>query len=66
MLYLSTKYNTKLLPQLSRMKPGSRVVSHQFGIKGIKPEKIVRLKSSDGHEHRLLLWTAPIEAALVK
>lgn len=60
MLYLSTKYNTKLIPQLSQMKPGSRVVSHQFGMTRVKPDRIVSMKSHDGHEHTLLLWKVPL------
>jgi SAM-dependent methyltransferase len=61
-LYLSTKYNTNLIPQLSRMKPGSRIVSHLFGIKGVKPHKVVLLDSQeDPHKHTLYLWTTPLE-----
>jgi SAM-dependent methyltransferase len=61
-LYLSTKYNTSLVPQLSRMKPGSRIVSHLFGIKGVKPRKVVLLNSQeDSHKHALYLWTTPLE-----
>ena len=61
MLYLSTRYNTRLIPQLDRMKPGSRIVSHLFGMKGLKPDKVVRAESKeDGRKHALLLWTVPL------
>jgi SAM-dependent methyltransferase len=60
-LYLSTRYNTRLIPQLDRMKPGSRVVSHLFGIKGVRPDKVIRTASeADEHKHTLLLWTTPL------
>jgi SAM-dependent methyltransferase len=61
-LYLSPKYNTRLLPQLDTLKPGSRIVSHQFEIRGVKPERIVQFDSrDDGRRHTLYLWTTPLE-----
>jgi precorrin-6B methylase 2 len=61
-LYLTREYNQRLLPQLAQLKPGSRIVSHMFGIRGIKPEKVIQLVSrEDGRKHALYLWTAPIE-----
>jgi tRNA G37 N-methylase Trm5 len=60
-LYLSTRYNTKLVPQLNRMKPGSRIVSHLFGIKGVKPDRVIQVPSkADKRKHALLLWTTPL------
>ena len=62
-LYLSTKYNTRLLPQLNQTKPGTRVVSHLFGIKGVKADKSVEVTSkADRHKHKLLLWKTPLKA----
>jgi precorrin-6B methylase 2 len=61
-IYLSTKLNARLLPQLKTLKPGSRVVSHQFGISGVKPDKVEQFKSrDDGRTHTLYLWTAPFK-----
>lgn len=61
MLYLSTKLNTRLLPQLAKLKPGSRIVSHQFGIHGVKPDKVVEyISRDDGRKHTLYLWTVPL------
>ena len=61
-LYLSTKYNTRLIPQLNQAKPGTRIVSHLFEIKGIKADKSVEVTSRlDQHQHRLLLWTTPLQ-----
>jgi SAM-dependent methyltransferase len=61
-LYLGTSFNKRLLPQLAKLEPGSRIVSHQFGIPGVKPQKTVRLRSKeDPHVHVLFLWTAPLD-----
>lgn len=60
-LYLSTRYNTRLVPQMSKLKPGARVVSHLFGIESVPPDKIITVLSKhDRHEHKLLLWTMPM------
>ena len=62
MLYLSTKYNARLVPQLDRLRPGSRIVSHLFEIPGIKPDRVVTVKSKvDGRIHNMFLWTTPLK-----
>lgn len=61
-LYLLPELNVKLLPQLNRMKPGSRVVSHLHGMKGIKPKETLRyLSREDNVEHVIHLWTVPLK-----
>jgi len=61
-LYLLPRLNVKLLPQLAKLKPGARIVSHEFPIAGIRPDRIVRYRSrEDGVEHALYLWTAPLK-----
>jgi SAM-dependent methyltransferase len=61
-LYLSSSYNARLRPQLAALRPGARVVSHQFGIAGVPAARIVGLTSrDDGQHHTLLLWRAPLE-----
>jgi len=60
-LYLGPKFNTRLLPQLEKLKPGSRIVSHQFGVRGVKPDKIIRIRSEeDPHTHVIYLWKTPL------
>lgn len=50
----------ELLPQLQRMKSGSRIVSHEFTFPDIPPEKVIELRSSeDDAVHRVYLWTLP-------
>jgi precorrin-6B methylase 2 len=61
-LYLLPRLNVKLIPQLEKLKPGSRIVSHDFRMKGVAPEKTVTLTSEeDQAEHKIFLWTAPIQ-----
>jgi SAM-dependent methyltransferase len=61
-LYLLPELNVKLIPQLEDLKPGSRIVSHDFRMKGVKPRAFWRLDSEeDGSEHKIYLWTAPLE-----
>jgi outer membrane protein assembly factor BamB len=60
-LYLLPRLNAKLLPQLQKLKPGARIVSHQFPMEGIRPHRVVRFVSKeDNIEHALYLWVAPL------
>ncbi len=64
-LYLLPQMNEKLVPQIEKMKPGSRVVAHDFGIKGYKPADVVRMESTeDESRHAVLLYTTPLEKQL--
>jgi SAM-dependent methyltransferase len=55
-LYLSSGVNRQLEPKLRReLRPGARIVSHQFGIGRWVPDRTVR--ASDGTD--LFLWTVP-------
>ena len=58
-LYLFPEVNERLAPMLRRtLKPGSRVVSHDFLMgDDWKPEKEVRVKDDKGDEHSVYLWT---------
>jgi SAM-dependent methyltransferase len=60
-LYLLPSLNVKLIPQLMKLKPGSRIVSHDFQMRGIKPDKVVEFHSNeDQDEHKIYLWTTPL------
>jgi methylase of polypeptide subunit release factors len=64
MLYLSAELNERLLPQLARLKPGARVVSHAFEIPGVPPERVVAVTSAeDDLDHMVYVWTAPLKKA---
>jgi len=55
-LYLFPELNAKLRPKLlADLKPGSRVVSHQFGIEGWAPDDGVQVQAS-GTVHQVYLW----------
>jgi SAM-dependent methyltransferase len=58
-LYLLPTLNVRLMPQLSRMKPGSRVLSHSFAMKGAKPSAIERVHTPDGAVRTVFLWVVP-------
>ncbi|MCS7160351.1 MAG: methyltransferase domain-containing protein [Gemmatales bacterium] len=58
-LYLLTSLNEKLVPQLQKMKPGSRIVSHSFEIPGYEPDKVERV-DADGFERTVYLYTIPL------
>jgi outer membrane protein assembly factor BamB len=62
-LYLLPQQIEKLVPQLKTMKPGSRIVSHQFAIALIKPDQTVEVESQDsGGKHALHFWTTPLKS----
>jgi hypothetical protein len=62
-LYLLPELNARLIPQLEKMKPGSRIVSHEYGMQGMaKPDKEIRITSrEDNTEHVIYLWTIPLK-----
>jgi SAM-dependent methyltransferase len=56
-LYLSPGVNSRLEPKLRReLRPGTRIVSHQFPIGTWTPDKVVR---SEDDRTDLYLWTVP-------
>jgi SAM-dependent methyltransferase len=58
-LYLLPKLNVKLRPQLlTQLKPGSRVVSHNFDMGEWAPERTERV-DVHGQTHTVYLWTIP-------
>jgi precorrin-6B methylase 2 len=59
-LYLLPGLNVRLIPQLEKLKPGSRIVSHDFDMKGVKPDKVITVKAG-GRDHTVYLWTTPLK-----
>ena len=59
-LYLLPTLNVKLIPQLDKLKPGARIVSHDFDMQGVMPDAVLTTWSEDGSEHKVYLWTAPL------
>jgi SAM-dependent methyltransferase len=47
MLYLLPEINVQLIPQLDKLKPGSRVVSHDFDMEGVTPDATFTISASE-------------------
>jgi len=60
-LYLLPTLNVKLVPQLKKLKPGSRIVSHAFDMRGYKPDKKITYRTKDDREIDIYLWTIPLK-----
>ena len=60
-LYLLPSLNVKLIPQLEKMKPGSRIVSHSFAMEGVTPDKVEKVKTESGSEHTVYFFTVPLK-----
>jgi ribosomal protein L11 methylase PrmA len=63
-LYLLPSLNVRLIPQLEKLKPGSRIVSHDFDMQGVEPDKKVEVESKrDGvtETHTVYFWTTPLK-----
>jgi len=61
-LYLLPSLNVKLIPQLDKLPPGSRIVSHDFDMEGVQPDQVVQV-TTDGNSygHTVYLWTTPLK-----
>jgi len=61
-IYLLPWMNKKLVPQLQKMKPGTRIVAHDYSIEGYPPEKTITMTSKqDAVEHYIYFWTLPLK-----
>ena len=64
MLYLLPDMNVQLIPQLEQLKPGARIVCHNYDIEGIADDKYVTVRSlEDGVKHYIYRYTAPLKKA---
>jgi len=62
-LYLLPELNVRLIPQLERLKPGSRIVSHDFDMEGVTPRVHETLNLGARDTHQIFLWHTPLRAA---
>jgi predicted RNA methylase len=66
-LYLLPKLNVRLMPQLEKLKPGSRIVSHAFDMRGAKPVEVYKVTVKDDDygsyesTHIVYKWVVPWE-----
>ncbi len=57
-LYLLSASNLKLRPKLTQeLKPGARIVSHQFSMGDWHPDKVDTFTDANGMTRTLYLWT---------
>ena len=67
-LYLLPEFNAKLLPRLLRLKPGTRIVSHDGGIGDWPPDERLQMRAPEksvgvGGVSTVELWIVPANAA---
>ncbi len=71
-LYLLPSLNVKLMPQLEKLRPGSRILSHDFDMRGAKPVVEYRMNTSGNgndddreyygeEQHTIYKWIVPWE-----
>jgi len=67
-LYLLPQLNVKLIPQLERLRPGVRVVSHDFDMEGVTPDQVITIEDPEDAygDHTLYLWTTPLKREAAK
>lgn len=59
-LYLLPAINLQLKPQLlEQLKPGTRIVSHNYDMGSWQPEKMKKIKTPDGVDHFVYFWRVP-------
>lgn len=68
-LYLLPELNVRLVPQLEKLRPGSRIVSHDFDMAGVTYEDVWTVIAKDhrdktqDREHYVYLWKTPLKKA---
>jgi precorrin-6B methylase 2 len=60
-LYLLPEMNDKLVPALSKMKPGSRIISHAFELEKYVPDRTIVHKTKDDREYDIYVYTIPLK-----
>lgn len=63
-LYLLPGVNKELRPKLLRqLRPGARVVAHDFDMGGWRPDSLVRVTKENGGRATVYFWRVPAHAA---
>ncbi len=61
-LFLLPEMNIQLLPQLEKMQEGSRIVCHEFPLKGIQHDRKITITTQpDGVPRDIYLYTIPLK-----
>ena len=59
-MYLLPNMLLELKPKLAKLKPGTRIVSHDYGIGGVQPTRIEKVVSKESEaEKTLFLYILP-------
>ena len=64
MMYLLPQLQEDLIPQLQQMKPGSRIISHCFGLgdlHDLPPDKTVEVQVDENTQNSVHLWISPLK-----
>ncbi len=60
-LYLLPEMHEQLIPQLRNLKDGSRIVTHDFPVAGLRHDQELTIKSAhDEAPHRIYLYKSPL------
>ena len=63
-LFLLPELNMRLIPQLEKMPTGARIVTHEFDIPGLIPDRKMEYTSKqDESEHLLYFYSVPLKPA---
>ncbi len=61
-LFLLPELNTRLIPQLEKLPEGARIVTHEFDIPGLVPDrKTEYISTQDESEHLLYFYSVPLK-----
>jgi ribosomal protein L11 methylase PrmA len=61
-MYLLPEMNRRLLPQLDKLKPGARLVCHNYDLDGILADDTIEMISNeDNANHTLYLYMTPLK-----
>ena len=63
-VYLLPEMNLRLVPQFETLKPGSRLVFHNYNLEGyVYDKKVEIISNEDNSRHTLWLYTTPLKKA---
>jgi SAM-dependent methyltransferase len=63
-IYLLPEMNLRLLPQFETLKPGSRLIFHNYDLEGFIPDRKAEVVSNEDNSlHTLYLYTTPLKRA---
>jgi ribosomal protein L11 methylase PrmA len=66
-LFLLPNLNTRLIPQLEQLPNGARIVSHEFDIPGLVPDReLTFVSKQDDSEHLLYIYSTPLKKTPAK